>query len=91
MENIYCKKEFLTDSPEPSTSTVVSFYGTTKWKRGDESEDLAFVEISSCHERARLHRTYSMSDEDWLDQVCRLRDHLNEYIVFLEQIKEFTG
>ena len=21
----YCKKEFLTDSPEPSTSTVVSF------------------------------------------------------------------
>lgn len=26
LEN-YCKKEFLTDSPEPSTSSVVSFSG----------------------------------------------------------------
>lgn len=27
----YCKKEFLTDSPEPSTSSIVSFSGLIQW------------------------------------------------------------
>ena len=80
----YCKKEFLTDSPEPSTSTVVSFYGNIKWSKDEAGGNVSFLEISSCHERARLHRTYDMSEQDWINQVKRLRDHIIEYLEFLE-------
>lgn len=81
---MYCDKEFLTDSPEPSTSTVVSFYGDVQWSEYDRDTRLGFVEVSNCHERARLHKTYSMSDKEWYAQVVRLRDHLNRYLEFLE-------
>jgi len=83
----YCVKEFLTDSPELSTSSVVSFYGDVKWHKGDK-EPLRFLEISSCHEKARLHCTYEMSNSDWLMQVKRLREHIDKYIKFLESVGE---
>jgi hypothetical protein len=86
MKDIWCKKEFLTPENEPSTSTVVSFAGKIKWSsKQDSEEDLYFVEVSSCHERARLHRTYEMSMAEWVDQVTKLRDHLNKYLVFLSE------
>ena len=83
----YCKKEFLTDSPEPSTSTVVSFCGDIQWSKDEAGGNVSFLEISSCHERARLHRTYAMPEQDWINQVKRLRDHINEYLTFLETHK----
>lgn len=84
----YCKKEFLTDSPEPSTSTVVSFCGDVKWSKNVEVGNVSFLEISNCHERARLHRTYEMSEQEWINQIKRLRDHINEYLEFLEKEKK---
>lgn len=85
MTDTWCKKEFLTDSPEPSTSTVVSFCGDIKWDKDSEGGNVSFLEISSCHERARLHRTFEMSEQDWTLQVRRLRDHIDEYLAFLEE------
>lgn len=79
----YCKKEFLTDSPEPSTSTVVSFYGDIKWSKDETGGNVSFIEISSCHERARLHRTFEMTEQDWIKQIVKLRDHINDYLDFL--------
>lgn len=84
----YCKKEFLTDSPEPSTSSVVSFSGLIQWGHNDKPEPLSFLEISSCHERARLHRTYEMTAEEWILQVTKLRDHINDYLRFLEEASD---
>ena len=80
----YCKKEFLTDSPEPSTSSVVSYSGLVQWGNNEKPEPLNFLEISSCHERARLHRTYEMTAQEWIDQVRRLREHIDCYLEFLE-------
>ena len=84
----YCKKEFLTEDPEPSTSTVCSFYGDIKWSKDEKGGNVSFLEISSCHERARLHRTFEMTHNEWLNQVRKLRDHINEYINFLMTVKE---
>ncbi len=83
----YCKKEFLTDSPEPSTSSVVSYSGLVQWGKNEKPEFLSFLEISSCHERARLHRTYEMTAQEWIDQVRRLREHVDCYLKFLEEHK----
>ena len=90
MSKTYCKKEFLTNDPEPSTSTVVSFSGPITWGPDEQPKWVDFLEISSCHERARLHRTYEMTLEDWINSVRRLRDHIDEYLDFLEAEKEGT-
>ena len=86
----YCKKEFLTDSPEPSTSTVVSFSGFIQWGKNEKPEYVDFLEISSCHERARLHRTYEMTTVEWILQLERLRDHIESYLEFLME-QEFDA
>lgn len=81
----YCKKEFLTKGNEPSTSTVVSFSGLIQWGKNEKPEHVSFLEISSCHEKARLHRTYEMTADDWILQVEKLRDHINDYLDFLSE------
>ena len=85
MNGQWCKKEFLTPENEPSTSTVVSWAGEVKWSSSQDSkEDLYFIEVANCHEKARLHKTYEMTVDEWKRQVKKLRDHLNEYLQFLE-------
>ena len=84
----YYKKEFLTDAPEPSTSSVVSFSGLVQWGKNEKPEPLSFLEISNCHEKARLHRTYQMTAQQWIDQVTRLRDHVNTYLDFLTESQD---
>ena len=88
MTTTYCKKEFLTSSPEPSTSTIVSFYGDIKWSKNEDGGNVSFIEISSCHERARLHRTFEMTEQQWIDQVKKLKSHIGEYLSFLEKQNE---
>ena len=87
----YCKKEFLTDPDEPSTSTIVSFYGDIKWSKDADGGNVSFLEISSCHERARLHRTYEMTHEEWTEQVRRVKNHVEKYLQFLEQSNDEDG
>ena len=84
----YCKKEFLTDSPEPSTSTVVSFYGDIKWSKDESGGNVSFLEISSCNSKIRLHRKNEQTFQEWVAELCRLRDHINDYLNFFEEIKE---
>jgi hypothetical protein len=97
MPKKYCKKEFLTPEDEPSTSAVVSWYGDVKWDKDNNGGNVSFLEVSSCHEVVRLHRTYEMTHVAWIAQVRKLRDHVNDYLIFLESVsdeeiveKEFT-
>ena len=80
----YCKKEFLTDSPEPSTSSVVSFSGLIQWGSNDKPEPVNFLEISNCHEKARLHRTFEMTSGEWISQLQRLQGHIGDYVDYLK-------
>lgn len=84
-KELYCKKEFLTPEDEPSTSTVVSFFGDVKWHKNSDPENLSFLEISSCHEKARLHRTADMTEGEWLLQMVKLMDHIYKYVNFLKE------
>jgi len=85
MSSKYCKKEFLTDEHESSTSTVVSWHGDIEWSKNN-SGNISFLEISNCYERARLHRTYEMTMQEWIDQVQRLYDHISDYLTFLKEL-----
>lgn len=84
MKDRYCNKEFLIDSSDYSTSSVVTFHGNIKWRKNDNPESLSFLEIANCHFKTRLHRTYDMTHQEWVDQIRRLRDHINLYLDFLE-------
>ncbi len=88
MHKTYCKKEFLTDSPEPSTSTVVSFSGEVQYRNDENPELVSFLEISSCNSKIRLHRKNEQTFQEWVAELCRLRDHINDYLNFFEEIKE---
>lgn len=88
MKRIYCEKEFLTDAPDPGASTVVSYSGKTTWHKDAGPEQLDFLEISSCHERARLHRTLDITEQDWINQVTKLSEHITRYLCFLKETKD---
>jgi len=88
MPEKYCKKEFLTPDDEPSTSAVVSWYGDIKWDKDNDGGNVSFLEISSCHEVVRLHRTYEMTHEAWVAQVQKLKNHIDEYLIFLESVAD---
>lgn len=88
MHKTYCKKEFLTDSPEPSTSTVVSFSGDIQYGCSETPELVSFLEISSCNSKIRLHRKHEQTFQEWVEELRRLRDHINDYLNFFEEIKE---
>ena len=80
----YCTKDFLTSLQEPSTSSIVCFYGDIKWSKDEDGGNVSFIEISSCHEKARLHRTFEMTEEEWIQQVKKLKSSIDDYLAFLE-------
>ncbi len=77
------KKEFLTPEDEPSTSTICSFAGKTKWREDLPPFDNYSLAISDCKDTAKLHKTEEMSVSEWIQQVEKLRDHIDAYLNFL--------
>ena len=84
----WCKKEFLTDAPKPSTSTVVSFSGEVQYRNDEKPELVSFLEISSCNSKIRLHRKNEQTFQEWVEELIRLRDHIDDYLNFFEEIKK---
>ena len=86
----FCKKLWLNKSDSPSTGSVVVYHGKSSWfdpKSGLPVEDF-FVEISSCREKARIHKSDIDSVEDYVLKITILRDCLTEYLEHLLGILE---
>lgn len=83
MNHKYHEREWLTEIGNSSTPTVVSFAGEIKWGSEDKPSEFYMIEISSCHEKIRLHKTADQTDEDWIKQVWKLHTHVGKYLEFL--------
>lgn len=66
----------------PSTGRIVCYDGVHVSK--DDVEEEKFVEIQDCRHKARLHKAYYDSEQDWIDKVKSLRNELTKYINHLE-------
>jgi len=66
----------------------VSFSGDVQYRSDEQPELVSFLEISSCNSKIRLHRKNEQTAQEWIDEIRRLRDHINDYLKFFEEIKE---
>lgn len=84
MKKTYHKREWLTKVGDPATPAVVSFAGKTKWGGEDNPSEFFMLEISSCHDKVRLHKTSDQTKEDWIKQMEKLHSHIGSYLEFLK-------
>lgn len=82
----YSKRVWLNKNSSPSTGSVVAFYGDVKWE--SKPELCAFLEIASCHEKARLHMSRNDNMNDFIAKMKLLNKTINDFILFLEANKE---
>lgn len=79
----YNKRTWLNSEDSDSTGSLVCFDGTVTTKK-DESLDWAFLEISDCRNKVRLHRTEDDSKDDFLRKLKTIKREVSEFINFLE-------
>lgn len=83
----YIKRLWLNDETSPSTGSVCAFDGMTKW--GDDKQNNSrFLEVADCHCKARLHKIGNDTDQQFLDKMIKLRNFIDDFINYLEQLKQ---
>ena len=80
----YNKRTWLNPDGNPSTASVVSFVGKTKWRDDLPPFDNYYLEIADCNTKIRLHKTAEETKEEWVAKLRKLRNHLDEYLQYLE-------
>ena len=84
MEKSHNEREWLTKIGDPATPSVVSFAGNTIWSGDEHQSEFFLLEISSCHDKVRLHKTSDQTKEDWIEQMEKLHNHIGRYLEFLK-------
>lgn len=79
----YNDKEWLTPIGISSTPSVVSFCGLTLYRKDEDLYKEYLIEISSCHDKVRLHKTGNQTVKDWVAQTELLYNHIGRYLEFL--------
>jgi hypothetical protein len=79
---MYNKRTWLAKNDISSTASIVCFDGQTKWK--DKYIQNSFIEISSCSESIRLHKTDDETNEDFILKLQKINDDLQNYINYLK-------
>ena len=80
---IFSRRVWLNKETSASTGAAIAFCGPTKWSKGDE-EIHTFFEISDCHCKVRLHKTYSDSTDDFVAKMRKLSRLASDFADFLE-------
>jgi hypothetical protein len=75
----YKDQVFLNSKKAFGTGTAVACYG--KWNKDED----AFLEISDCHNKVRLHIMGSDSRKAFINKMKKLRKLLDRYIKHLEK------
>ena len=86
-ENNYCNRQWLNPDKSSSTSSVVAFEGLTNWSMGaeDKPTHAAFLEISDCHGKIRLHAARYDTREEFTQKIRTLANIISEFADHLEK------
>lgn len=66
----------------PSTGHVVAYDGASPWRK---KEKYAYLEISDCQQKIRLHLARTDSTKDFVRKLKILRKVLDKFIKHLER------
>ena len=81
MTKHYNSRVWLNSSQSPSTGSMVCYYGKSSW---DEEQIDMFIEVSSCHEIARLHKSRTDTAQQYIAKLRKMQKELSKYIEFLD-------
>jgi hypothetical protein len=84
---MYNKRTWLNNSISDSTGSIVAFDGEVKDLDTGNKYPQRFLEIADCRHKIRLHLTSDDSSEDFLNKMKLLRNEIEEFIIYLENIK----
>ena len=81
--NSFSKREWLNSVGHPSTGSVVAYHGEASWISDGKKEIMTILEIADCHNKVRLHRAEIDSLEDFINKMEKLRNVIDEFILYL--------
>ena len=79
----FSRRVWLNPASSASTGAAVAFCGLTKWGK-DEEEIHTFFEVSDCHCKVRLHKTYSDTTAEFIEKMRTLSRLASDFADFLE-------
>ena len=83
----FVRRVWLNPPDHPSSGSVVCFDGFPAWSQ-DEPKTIAFLEVSDCHSKIRLHQSDLDTKAVFTEKVKKLRDTLNEFLAHLEKVSD---
>ena len=84
---VYSKRVWLNKNDSPSTGSVAAYHGPMMWGK-DQKEEAAFIEVASCHEKARLHMSPQDSMPEFIAKMELLRDTIDDFVRHLKESEE---
>ena len=78
----YNTRDWLNPVSSPSTGSIVCFDGITQYSDGTDTN--CFIEVSSCHDKARIHKTFADSMDDYINKVEKLQNAITNYLNHLK-------
>ena len=83
MKFLYSKRVWLNDGHLPSTGSVVAYHGDIAYPDGVDKA-VAFLEVSDCHSKVRLHFTPTDSMDQFIKKMETLRGVIEDFILHLK-------
>jgi hypothetical protein len=80
---IFSRRVWLNKDTSGSTGAAVAFCGPAKWNN-KEQEIHTFFEVSDCHCKVRLHKTYSDTSAEFIEKMRTLSKLASDFADFLE-------
>ena len=81
-QTFYNTREWLNSINSPSTGSIVCFNGITKYSDGLDTN--CFIELADCHQKARIHKSFSDTMDDWIYKVEILHNSIAQYLTHLK-------
>jgi hypothetical protein len=79
----YNKRTWLNSEDSHYTGSVCCHDGVVS-NRGKPAERYTFLEIASCHTKARIHTDDNLTLTDYIDKLKLLRSEIDAFITHLE-------
>lgn len=77
-KTFYNTRTWVNDDDSPSTGSIVCYDGM--YTDDDKPFRNLFVEVSSCHEKARLHKMWNEHPDLFYNKIKMMRDALTDFM-----------
>lgn len=78
-KTLYSSRTWVNPIDSAATGSIVCYDGFI------DDERISFMEIASCHSKARLHMYKDSTPEEFLDKLKLVREELDKFIQHLEK------